>query len=86
MTETFGRMYNTRHSLAMLTHLNVTIRRSCITVFAPRVAGREDFRLWNPQLINYAGYLQPDGSVIGDPARVALTRVSEEDNLSSFVD
>lgn len=51
--------------------------RSCITVFPPRVAGREDFRLWNPQLISYAGYLQPDGlSVIGDPARVVLTRVS----------
>lgn len=51
--------------------------RSCITVFPPRVSGREDFRLWNPQFISYAGYLQPDGlSVIGDPARVGLTRVS----------
>lgn len=50
--------------------------RSCITVFPPRVDGRDDFRLWNPQLISYAGYLQQDGSVIGDPARVVLTRVS----------
>ncbi|KAJ6598491.1 Nitric oxide synthase, inducible, partial [Pseudolycoriella hygida] len=52
--------------------------RSCITVFPPRVAGREDFRLWNPQLVSYAGYLQPDGSVIGDPARVVLTRICEK--------
>ncbi|KAG4079831.1 hypothetical protein HA402_014962 [Bradysia odoriphaga] len=51
--------------------------RSCITVFPQRVAGRDDFRLWNPQLISYAGYLQPDGSIIGDPFRVPLTRICE---------
>ncbi|XP_054717467.1 nitric oxide synthase, inducible-like [Uloborus diversus] len=49
--------------------------RSMITVFPQSVPGREDFRLWNPQLINFAGYVQPDGSVVGDPGRVQFTRV-----------
>lgn len=51
--------------------------RSMITVFPPRVPGRKDFRLWNPQLINFAGYVQEDGSVIGDPGRVQFTRVCQ---------
>lgn len=50
--------------------------RSAITVFPPRVAGRGDFRIWNQQLIRYAGYPQPDGSVLGDPANVEITEVS----------
>ena len=49
--------------------------RSTITVFAPRKEGRGDFRVWNAQLIRYAGYRQPDGSIIGDPANVAFTEV-----------
>ncbi|KAI1285722.1 Nitric oxide synthase, inducible [Halotydeus destructor] len=52
--------------------------RSCITIFPQRVPGREDFRLWNPQLIAYAGYMQADGSIVGDPARVSLTRICEK--------
>jgi len=61
--------------------------RSCITVFPPRVSGREDFRLWNPQFISYAGYLQPDGlSVIGDPARVNLTKVSYFRKLNALLE
>lgn len=47
-----------------------------ITVFPQRQAGREDFRVWNPQLIGYAGYIKEDGSFVGDPARVQFTRVS----------
>ncbi len=69
-------------SLAVLKHVEFTFYiRSCITVFAARVSGRDDFRLWNSQFISYAGYLQPDGSVIGDPARVSLTRVSVSSSL-----
>nr|XP_015212637.1 PREDICTED: nitric oxide synthase, endothelial-like [Lepisosteus oculatus] len=49
--------------------------RSAITVFPQRIQGQGDFRLWNPQLIRYAGYSQPDGSVIGDPANVELTEL-----------
>ncbi|CAL1275646.1 unnamed protein product [Larinioides sclopetarius] len=51
--------------------------RSTITLFPPRIPGREDFRVWNPQLINFAGYLQPDGSIIGDPGRLQFTRVCQ---------
>ncbi|KAM3822758.1 LOW QUALITY PROTEIN: nitric oxide synthase 3 [Vipera latastei] len=49
--------------------------RSAITVFPPRVAGRGDFRIWNQQLIRYAGYPQPDGSILGDPANVEITEL-----------
>ncbi|RXM30658.1 Nitric oxide synthase [Acipenser ruthenus] len=40
-----------------------------------RSEGLMDFRIWNPQLIRYAGYSQPDGSVIGDPSNVELTEL-----------
>ncbi|XP_023681440.1 nitric oxide synthase 1-like [Paramormyrops kingsleyae] len=49
--------------------------RSAITVFPQRTQGAEDFRVWNSQLIRYAGYMQPDGSVVGDPANVELTQI-----------
>ena len=47
--------------------------RSVISVFAPQVPGTSGIRIWNPQLIRYAGYRHPDGSIIGDPAHVVLT-------------
>lgn len=34
--------------------------------------------MWNAQLIRYAGYKQPDGSVIGDPANVEFTEVCQK--------
>ena len=36
---------------------------------------KADFRVWNSQLIRYAGYKMEDGSVIGDPANVEFTDV-----------
>jgi nitric-oxide synthase len=47
--------------------------RPRITVFAPRAPGRPDIRLWNDQLIRYAGYRQADGSILGDPQQADLT-------------
>ena len=47
--------------------------RSMITVFAPQVPGEPGIRIWNPQLIRYAGYRQPDGTILGDPAQGGLT-------------
>ncbi|MGX2998592.1 nitric oxide synthase oxygenase [Streptomyces sp. JNUCC 64] len=47
--------------------------RPVITVFAPDRPGRPGPRIWNDQLIRYAGYRRPDGSVLGDPANTALT-------------
>lgn len=52
--------------------------RSTITVFAPQVPGQPGIRIWNPQLIRYAGYRQPDGSVIGDPANQELTAIIQQ--------
>ncbi len=43
---------------------------STMTVFRP---GAPDIRIYNTQLLRYAGYRQPDGGVIGDPANVELT-------------
>ncbi len=47
--------------------------RPLITIFAPPRPGREGWRIWNPQLIRYAGYRLPDGSVVGDPLNARLT-------------
>ena len=30
--------------------------RSAITILPHRISGREDFRIWNQQLVSYAGY------------------------------
>ncbi|KAI2664471.1 Nitric oxide synthase, inducible [Labeo rohita] len=40
-----------------------------------RTDGDHDFRVWNGQLIKYAGYQMEDGSVIGDPASVEFTQM-----------
>ncbi|KAK2831742.1 hypothetical protein Q7C36_016828 [Tachysurus vachellii] len=49
--------------------------RSAITMFPQRTDGQHDFRIWNSQLIKYAGYQTTDGSVIGDPANVEFTDI-----------
>ena len=43
--------------------------RSTITVFN----AHKGIRIWNPQLLGFAGYEQEDGSVIGDPKHVEFT-------------
>uniref|UniRef100_A0A7N5JVX4 Nitric oxide synthase n=1 Tax=Ailuropoda melanoleuca TaxID=9646 RepID=A0A7N5JVX4_AILME len=56
--------------------------RSAITIFPQRTDGKHDFRVWNSQLIRYAGYKQPDGSILGDPANVEFTEeVAKKMNL-----
>jgi len=52
------------------------IFRSCITFFPPRNDVKKEFRVWNAQLIRYAGYQQENGSVVGDPANVEFTQVA----------
>ncbi|XP_071633462.1 nitric oxide synthase isoform X2 [Temnothorax longispinosus] len=49
--------------------------RSAITIFPQRTDGKHDYRVWNTQLINYAGYKNPDGTIHGDPANVEFTEV-----------
>jgi nitric-oxide synthase len=64
---------------ALVEHLRLATNggkiRSMITIFAPAVPGRSGIRIWNPQLIRYAGYCQPNGSIIGDPSHAGLTDV-----------
>jgi nitric-oxide synthase len=64
---------------ALLEHLRFATNggklRSTMTVFAPAFPGQEGVRIWNPQLIRYAGYRQPDGTIIGDPLHTELTDV-----------
>ncbi|XP_049785916.1 nitric oxide synthase, salivary gland-like [Schistocerca cancellata] len=49
--------------------------KSAITVFPQRTDGKHDYRVWNSQLINFAGYKNEDGSVTGDPANMEFTEV-----------
>ncbi|KAL0973341.1 hypothetical protein UPYG_G00202200, partial [Umbra pygmaea] len=49
--------------------------RSVITVFPQKQDDRHDFRVWNSQLIKYAGYQLPDGSIQGDPSSVEFTKI-----------
>ncbi|XP_057298420.1 nitric oxide synthase, inducible-like isoform X2 [Hydractinia symbiolongicarpus] len=66
----------------LLTHIKYATNkgklRSTISIFPPRTARRKDFRIWNGQLIRYAGYKQEDGTVIGDPAGVELTEMAQQ--------
>ena len=49
--------------------------KPAITVFRERIPGEKDkFRVWNKQLLAFAGYEQADGSIKGDPAYVDFTK------------
>ena len=58
--------------------------RSTITVFN----AHKGIRIWNPQLLGFAGYEQEDGSVIGDPKHVEFTneciRLGWEPKMGQF--
>jgi nitric-oxide synthase len=47
--------------------------RPVISVFAPEAPSRPAPRIWNEQLVRYAGYEQPDGRVLGDPRYCTFT-------------
>jgi nitric-oxide synthase len=44
-----------------------------MTVFAPRRPGAAGIRIWNKQLVCYAGHRQADGTVVGDPDNADFT-------------
>jgi nitric-oxide synthase len=55
--------------------------RPMVTVFAPAnesAKGQQTSgpRIWNDQLIRYAGYRGADGSVVGDPEQIDFTNVA----------
>src|SRR5918994_7865103 len=47
--------------------------RPTLTVFAPTTPERPGPRIWNEQLIRYAGCRRPDGTIVGDPRYADLT-------------
>ncbi len=64
---------------AVFEHLDFATNRGKIrpriTIFAPEGPdGVAPLRFWNPQVIRYAGYPQPSGGFLGDPALVPFTR------------
>ncbi|MBB4145940.1 nitric oxide synthase oxygenase [Rhizobium rhizoryzae] len=48
--------------------------RAAITIFR---AGEPQIRILNSQLLLYAGYQQPDGTVLGDPKNLAITELAQ---------
>jgi nitric-oxide synthase len=48
-----------------------------ITIFAPQQPGQRGIHIWNTQLIRYAGYLQDNGSILGDPEQRVFTQMVE---------
>lgn len=66
---------------ALLDHISYATNggkiRSTITVFRPELLASDSehqVRIWNHQLLRYAGYEKENGTVIGDPASVAFTK------------
>jgi nitric-oxide synthase, bacterial len=59
---------------ALVEHIDLATNggdiRATMTVFR---AGEPKIRIWNGQIVRYAGYRQSDGSVLGDPSNVELT-------------
>ncbi len=51
--------------------------RPVISVFAPAVPGQPHAKVWNDQLIRYAGYTGQDGRLVGDPRYVRFTEAME---------
>jgi nitric-oxide synthase len=52
--------------------------RPVITIFAPATPKKPHARIWNEQLIRYAGHRRPDGSILGDPRHVDFTAAMAE--------
>ncbi len=52
--------------------------RALLTAMAPDEPDRPGPRLLNQQLVQYAGYRQPDGRVVGDPLTVGLTELARQ--------
>ena len=54
---------------------NNGIIRSAITIFRQRTEKKLDFRIWNTQIISYAGYKIDEHTCIGDKANAKFTQV-----------
>jgi nitric-oxide synthase, bacterial len=47
--------------------------RATITLFHPADSNGQGIRIWNRQLIRYAGYKLNDGKILGDPEQIDMT-------------
>ena len=67
---------------ALVEHIQLSTNcgniRPMISIFAPDLPGRAGIRIWNPQLVRYAGYRQSDGTIVGDPAQLELTEICQD--------
>ncbi|MFE3203640.1 nitric oxide synthase oxygenase [Embleya sp. NPDC059237] len=63
-------------------HLRETWRggriRPTLTVFAPDTPTGPQVRIWNEQLIRYAGYRRADGTPVGDGRNLGITDLAHE--------
>lgn len=66
---------------ALLAHIEFATNsgkiRPAITIFAPQKNGLDQARIWNHQLIRYAGY-ERNGEIIGDSSSIEFTRQCEK--------
>lgn len=71
---------------ALLEHIEFATNegniRPTISVFAPAIRGEPQVRIWNHQLLRYAGY-ETDNGVTGDPDSVEFTNYCESRGWSS---
>ncbi|XP_066928412.1 nitric oxide synthase, inducible-like [Clytia hemisphaerica] len=51
--------------------------RSTISIFPHKTEDMKEFRVWNSQIIRYAGYKKIDGTIVGDPASVEFTEIAQ---------
>lgn len=65
----------------LINHINFATNegkvQSTITVFPPRKNGKDPLRIWNHQLIRYAGY-ESNNEIIGDSASLTFTKACEQ--------
>ena len=63
---------------ALLEHLEIATNggkiQPLLTVFSPATSEGPVVRIWNHQLLGYAGYERLDGTILGDPKNLAFTR------------
>jgi nitric-oxide synthase len=57
--------------------------RSTVSVYPSSTDEDEELRIWNKQLIRFAGYELPDGRILGDPDSLELTRYCQSRGWNS---
>ena len=66
---------------ALLKHIDTATNggaiRPTVTIFKPWEENGNEIRIWNHQLIRYAGHMKEDGTVLGDPMSQEITGVAK---------